>query len=276
MPIRDMVEINEDLCDGCGDCVTACAEGAIAIIDGKAKLVSEVYCDGLGACLGHCPQGAITVVRREAAAFDEAAVAERLAKLDAAGAAGPRPMMQVVAQAPVGAGCPGSRPRMMRPSAPADPGAASPSSQLRHWPVQLHLVPPTATFFPPDAPRRPFPRDCLPEARQPPGDLSPETGVDDRRRRNPLASGDGDGGPLLRRPRSSRRGSGPPRPTLGAGGMHGGRDLGPGPQRVPHRRLIQSGQRDHHRRFAVTGRSRSSGRFGCLVCIAVAFGSPCS
>lgn len=147
MPMRDMVEIDEELCDGCGDCVTACAEGAIAVIDGKARLVSEVYCDGLGACLGHCPQGAITVVRREAAAFDEAAVAERLARLDAARAAGPRPMMHVVAQAPVGPGCPGSRPRMMQPSAPADHGAASSSSQLRHWPVQLHLVPPTATFF---------------------------------------------------------------------------------------------------------------------------------
>jgi len=69
MPMRDVVEINEELCDGCGDCVTSCAEGAIAIIDGKARLVSDVYCDGLGACLGHCPQGAITVTRREAEAL---------------------------------------------------------------------------------------------------------------------------------------------------------------------------------------------------------------
>jgi len=64
--VRDVVQIDERLCDGCGDCVPSCAEGAIQIIDGKARLVGDVYCDGLGACLGHCPQGAITVVQREA------------------------------------------------------------------------------------------------------------------------------------------------------------------------------------------------------------------
>ena len=71
---RKIVRINEDKCDGCGQCATACAEGAIAIVDGKARLVSETYCDGLGACLGECPRGAITIEERDADAFnDEAA-----------------------------------------------------------------------------------------------------------------------------------------------------------------------------------------------------------
>ncbi|MCD4830370.1 MAG: 4Fe-4S binding protein [Anaerohalosphaeraceae bacterium] len=75
MVLRNMVIIDEDKCDGCGLCISACAEGAIKLIDGKAKLVSETYCDGLGACLGHCPQDAITVEHCECAEFDEKAVA---------------------------------------------------------------------------------------------------------------------------------------------------------------------------------------------------------
>lgn len=150
MPIRDVVEINEKLCDGCGDCVTACAEGAIAIIDGKARLVSDVYCDGLGACLGHCPQGAITVTRREAEDFDEAAVADRLEALGAAAtppAGDPKMPFPVMGQ-PQEGGCPGSRPAMRTIEIPGTKTpVASVPSQLRHWPVQLHLVPPTAPFF---------------------------------------------------------------------------------------------------------------------------------
>lgn len=80
MPVREIVHIDEGKCDGCGDCVPACAEGAIKIIDGKARLVADRLCDGLGACLGHCPQGTITVEHRDADDFDEAAVEEHLTK----------------------------------------------------------------------------------------------------------------------------------------------------------------------------------------------------
>ena len=150
MAVREVIEIDEKLCDGCGDCVTACAEGAIVIIDGKARLISDVYCDGLGACLGHCPQGAITVIQRDADAFDEAAVERHLATIRTVGPSrAPGPSLNVVAQAPVDAGgCPGSRTQAFNPAAPSTGSAATgPASQLRHWPVQLHLVPPTAPFF---------------------------------------------------------------------------------------------------------------------------------
>ena len=150
MAVREVIEIDERLCDGCGDCVTACAEGAIAIIDGKARLISDIYCDGLGACLGHCPQGAITVIQRDADAFDEAAVDRHLATIRTGGPSRPPgPSLNVVAQAPVAAGgCPGSRAQAFNPVVPSiGSAAAGPASQLRHWPVQLHLVPPTAPFF---------------------------------------------------------------------------------------------------------------------------------
>ena len=151
MPVREVIEIDEKLCDGCGDCVTACAEGAIAIIDGKARLISDVYCDGLGACLGHCPQGALKVIHREAEEFDEQVVEDRLARLREKSVAAPAPpQLSVVSPQPMmgGGGCPGSRAQMHQPSTPvASAACEGPSSQLRHWPVQLHLVPPTAPFF---------------------------------------------------------------------------------------------------------------------------------
>jgi Pyruvate/2-oxoacid:ferredoxin oxidoreductase delta subunit len=117
MAHRQIVEIDETKCDGCGRCVPACAEGAIRIVDGKAKLVADVYCDGLGACLGECPRGAITIVQREAEPFDERKL--QLNVLPASDV--PRP-----------------------PSAEPAPSAAS---ALANWPIQLHLVPADAPFL---------------------------------------------------------------------------------------------------------------------------------
>ena len=148
MPMRDIVEIDQELCDGCGLCVSACAEGAIAIVDGKARLVSETYCDGLGACLGECPQGAIQVVKRDSQPFDEEAVARYLAS--AKGVTEPSVTPLPVMMGGMGhahGSCPGSRAQAFAGLSVVPCTAAEEASQLRHWPVQLHLVPPTAPFF---------------------------------------------------------------------------------------------------------------------------------
>jgi len=139
MATREIIQIDEERCDGCGECVIACAEGAIQIIDGKARLVSDVYCDGLGACVGECPQGALTVVKRDAPDFDEVAVKQHLTRH--AGAK-PSPLPCPTA----GGGCPSSAMRTMAP-AESDAAPIPGSSQLGHWPVQLMLVPPHAPFL---------------------------------------------------------------------------------------------------------------------------------
>jgi len=151
MATRQIIEIDEELCDGCGDCVSACAEGAIQLIDGKARLVSDSYCDGLGACIGDCHVGAISIVEREAEGYDEEAVAVHLAKIDRGHEPEPaiRPLNVLnPAFAGGGGGCPGSRATTLQPSPVVGVGEApAVASQLRHWPIQLHLVPPTAPFF---------------------------------------------------------------------------------------------------------------------------------
>ncbi len=147
--IREIVTIDEDLCNGCGECVPSCAEGAIQIIDGKARLVSDTLCDGLGACLGHCPQGAIKIERREADEFDEAAVAGRVKptppKHVPAACAGATP--EAGSEPPsLECGCPGTRLKVFNRAAGPDrsaPGAGQ-QSELTHWPVQLRLLPPQA------------------------------------------------------------------------------------------------------------------------------------
>jgi NAD-dependent dihydropyrimidine dehydrogenase PreA subunit len=137
---RQVVKINEDLCNGCGVCIISCAEGALKIIDGKAKLISEKYCDGLGNCLS-CPQGAITIEERAAEEFDEEATREHLEKLADEPESSPAPHT-----------CPGSAVRQLKQpvSKPAPVAKAVKShteSRLNHWPVQLALGPANAPFL---------------------------------------------------------------------------------------------------------------------------------
>ncbi|MGD8566055.1 MAG: 4Fe-4S binding protein [Candidatus Bathyarchaeota archaeon] len=110
MVIRKIVQIDEELCDGCGKCIPNCAEGALQIIDGKARIIKDTYCDGLGACLGHCPNDAITIIEREADVFDEEAVKDHLTKQN-------------------------KQKKDLR------------TSSLLQWPVQLNLVPVEAPFY---------------------------------------------------------------------------------------------------------------------------------
>jgi len=123
--IREIIHINEDLCNGCGDCIPACHEGALKIVNGKARLVSDVMCDGLGDCLGHCPQGAITIEKREAELYDEDTVKQNkvtnsLINKDL--------IVEVATKS-------------------ADNELVDSTSQLTHWPVQLHLLNPQAPYF---------------------------------------------------------------------------------------------------------------------------------
>lgn len=145
---RNIVVIDEEKCDGCGICISACHEGALQLIDGKAKLISESYCDGLGACLPECPTGAITVEEREAEAFDEEAVKANIEK------AKQQKAEEKASQAkPMACGCPGSHARAIerKPSVPTQRAAVGsnekPESQLRQWPCQIKLVSPQAPYF---------------------------------------------------------------------------------------------------------------------------------
>ena len=149
MAIRKVIKIDEEKCDGCGLCVPSCAEGALAIIDGKARLVSETYCDGLGACLGECPQGAITIEEREAPDFDESAVHHHLS---ATKKNEPKPLPSISGPSPSHfASCPGSHSQSLskKPSVVSETGAEEEGipSQLSNWPVQIHLAPIKAPYF---------------------------------------------------------------------------------------------------------------------------------
>ncbi len=142
MATRKIIEIDEDKCTGCGQCVVNCPEGALEIVDGKARVMNEHFCDGLGACLGECPEGALKIVEREAPEFNEGAVLEHLIqrksqKSNASGHSSPA------------CSCPSATPHTwdneMRPETAGNPPAVT--SEVRQWPLKLRLVPPFAPFF---------------------------------------------------------------------------------------------------------------------------------
>lgn len=143
---RKVIEIDEDKCTGCGACVTKCAEGALAIIDGKAKVVNEVFCDGLGACIGECPEDALKIIERDAPEFDEEAVKEHLAEMD-----------KGKAEEPLGlepCGCPSHNPMILKAKSGHghDHGhkahtLADLPPELTNWPIKWRLVSPQMPFF---------------------------------------------------------------------------------------------------------------------------------
>lgn len=184
---RDILKIDESKCTGCGLCIPGCHEGALKVIDGKVRLISELMCDGLGACIGHCPEGAISIENREAEPYDEVKVIENMipkgfntlvahlkhlkdhnefgylkqgiaylmavqedlsfdvAEIQRAVHGGGQPHKSESH----GGGCPGSRSMSFNPAdlKPASPELGEVASQLRQWPVQLHLINPGATYF---------------------------------------------------------------------------------------------------------------------------------
>lgn len=161
---RLIIKIDRELCNGCGNCVTGCAEGAIQIIEGKAQLVKEQFCDGMGACIGTCPTGALTLEEREADAYDEQATNEHLKQIGRKTLPHNPPQTPPPFSKPVGGhihthghgfqGCPGSAARNLKNTQNAEVATSTQglpakinNSELAQWPVQLHLVPVKADFF---------------------------------------------------------------------------------------------------------------------------------
>ena len=133
--LRKIIRIDEEKCNGCGLCAEACHEGAIGMVDGKAKLLRDDYCDGLGDCLPICPTGAITFEKREAAAYDEGAVKAAMAEREGK-------------KAPLPCGCPGSNSKAIRrEAANTVPAVSGAESMLNQWPVQIKLAPVNAPYF---------------------------------------------------------------------------------------------------------------------------------
>ena len=173
---RKIIQIDEEKCNGCGLCIPECKEGALQIIEGKARLVSDLFCDGLGACLGYCPEGAIEIIEREAEPYSERKVIEIISKQPTAVLKAhlkhliehqdmdhyiealevmhemniPNPIENEPAQKTVheGGGCPGSRiVHREQPTVPTNSDNQTVQSDLNQWPVQLHLVSPNAPYF---------------------------------------------------------------------------------------------------------------------------------
>lgn len=165
MAVRNIIKIDNEKCNGCGLCVPSCAEGAIQIIDGKARVVKDSFCDGLGACLGHCPQDALEIIEREADDFDEAAAMAHVENIRGSNrghsavhnAAHVHNTHAQAVHSHHGGGCPGSRMMMLNQQASEEKSSKVAvdggdieikiKPQLKQWPVQLHLLSPMAPYF---------------------------------------------------------------------------------------------------------------------------------
>lgn len=145
--VREIIAIDEEKCDGCGQCIPACAEGALQIVDGKARLVKDIYCDGLGACLGECPQGAIEIISREAEPFDEEAVAEYLGSFESNTAEEHDEECSICCGSSLIRDIAAGEGEKDEPKLSSSAEAPTPEAELSHWPVQLHLVAPQSRFL---------------------------------------------------------------------------------------------------------------------------------
>jgi NAD-dependent dihydropyrimidine dehydrogenase PreA subunit len=144
---RKIIEIDEDLCTGCGNCVVACAEGALKLINGKAKVINEVFCDGLGACIGECPVGALKIIKREALEFDEEAVEDHLDSLKNNEKTSDIQLNFSELEFNVPCGCPSAKSIVYNDEKEELMIMGKINSTLRHWPVQMHLISPMASCY---------------------------------------------------------------------------------------------------------------------------------
>jgi ferredoxin len=133
---RKIIEIDDELCTGCGNCVVSCAEGALKIIDGKARVINEVFCDGLGACIGECPEGALKIIEREALEFNEEEVEKYLESIK-------QETISEVHQC----GCPSAQTIVFEENLAEEMPSGESYSALRQWPIQMHLINPSAPYF---------------------------------------------------------------------------------------------------------------------------------
>lgn len=145
--IRKIIQIDETLCNGCGNCIVDCAEAALEIIDGKAKVVNDLFCDGLGACIQGCPTGALQIIEREAAEFNEEAVEKRLESLKSKKEAEIKQVKQIVAEHSQQFGCPSAQTMVFNEPEVQTETTGKISSALRQWPVQMHLINPNAPYY---------------------------------------------------------------------------------------------------------------------------------